>query len=53
MSSQPKAVEEEVARTATAWMEAAERRDRPALERFLADEFTMVTNRGSLIDKAQ
>ena len=53
MSSQPDAVEHAVARTATRWMEAAERRDRSALERFLADEFTMVTNRGSLIDKAQ
>jgi ketosteroid isomerase-like protein len=29
------------------------RRDRSALEQFLADEFTMVTNRGSVSDKAQ
>jgi ketosteroid isomerase-like protein len=38
---------------ATAWMEAAFRRDLDACAGFLADDFTMVTDRGSQIDKAQ
>ena len=36
-----------------AWMDAAFRKDLAACEPFLADEFTMVTSRGSHIDKAQ
>src|SRR5437762_3381350 len=53
MTGHRQPAEAEVEQTARAWMEAAGRRDRAALDRFLADEFTMVTNRGSLIDKAQ
>ena len=53
MTRHDQPVEAQVEQTAKAWMEVAERRDRSALERFLADEFTMVTNRGSLIDKGQ
>ena len=45
--------EAEVEQRAKAWMEAAGRRDAAALEEFLADGFTMVTNRGSLTDRAQ
>jgi ketosteroid isomerase-like protein len=43
----------EVEQAAKEWMEAAGRRDADALDRVLAAEFTMVTNRGSQIDKAQ
>ena len=53
MTSHNQPAEAEVEQTAKAWMEAAGRRDRSSLDRFLAHEFTMVTNRGSLIDKAQ
>ena len=53
MTGHDQPVEAQVEQTAKAWMEAAGRRDRSALEQFLADEFTMVTNRGSLIDKGQ
>src|SRR5262245_47162696 len=45
--------EDEIARLATAWMGAAFRRDLEACARILADDFTMVTDRGSQIDKAQ
>jgi ketosteroid isomerase-like protein len=53
MTSHDQPVEAQVEQTAKAWMDAAGRRDGSALEQFLADEFTMVTNRGSLIDKDQ
>ena len=42
----------EVERAEQAWMDAAFRKDLPACEHFLADEFTMVTSRGSLSDRA-
>jgi ketosteroid isomerase-like protein len=45
--------EAEVQQAARAWMDAAARRDVEALHRVLAAEFSMVTNRGSLIDKGQ
>ena len=53
MSTQQHAAEAQVERGAHEWMAAAFRRDLDTCERFLADEFTMVTNRGSQIDKAQ
>ncbi len=53
MSTQQHSAETQVERGAHEWMAAAFRRDLDACERFLADEFTMVTNRGSQIDKAQ
>ncbi len=53
MSSQDHPVEAEVEQAAQEWMVAAFSRDLDACSRFLADEFTMVTNRGSHIDKAQ
>ena len=46
-------IQAEVQQAARAWMDAAARRDVEALDRVLAAEFSMVTNRGSLIDKAQ
>src|SRR5215510_2083124 len=46
-------IEAEVQHAARAWMDAAARRDVEALDRVLAAEFSMVTNRGTLIDKAQ
>ena len=53
MTAHDPVAEAQVEQTAKAWMEAAGRRDGPALEQFLADEFTMATNRGSLVDKGQ
>ena len=53
MSNQVRPVEAEVEQADQDWMAAAFRRDLDACSRFLADEFTMVTNRGSHIDKAQ
>ena len=53
MASPSDSAEVEVVQAAKAWMEAAGRRDGDALDRYLASDFTMVTNRGSLIDKAQ
>ena len=53
MGDQARSAEAEVERAARAWMDAAFRRDLDACARVLADEFTMVTNRGSHIDKAQ
>ena len=53
MSNQDRPVEAEVEQAAQDWMVAAFSRDLDACSRFLADEFTMVTNRGSHIDKAQ
>jgi len=52
MSAQHESPEVEVAAAATAWMAAAFRRDLDACARILADAFTMVTDRGSQIDKA-
>ena len=46
-------VETEVEQAANAWMLAAAQRDVAALERVLAPEFSMVTNRGSEIDRRQ
>ena len=46
-------IQAEVRQAARAWMDAAARRDVEALDRVLAAEFSMVTNRGSLINKAQ
>jgi ketosteroid isomerase-like protein len=45
--------ESDVEQAATAWMAAAFRRDLDACARILADDFTMVTDRGSHIDKTQ
>ncbi len=42
----------QVEQVARDWMAAAMRRDLDACGRFLADEFTMVTSRGSLSDRA-
>lgn len=53
MTSDTERAETKIVQRARAWMEAAARRDAGELDGFLADEFTMVTNRGSLIDKAQ
>ena len=44
---------EEVERAERDWMDAAFRKDLAACERYLAAEFTMVTSRGSLTDRAQ
>ena len=46
-------IQAEVQQAARAWMDAAARRDVKALDGVLAPDFSMVTNRGSLIDKAQ
>lgn len=46
-------IETEVELAARAWMDAAARRDVESLNRTLAAEFSMVTSRGTLIDKAQ
>ena len=43
----------EVEQAANAWMEACARLDEESLNRILAGEFTMVTSRGSQIDKDQ
>src|SRR5262245_50181537 len=53
MSGLGEAAEDEVAQTARAWMAAAFRRGLETCDRILADEFTMVTDRGSQIDKSQ
>ncbi len=53
MGSQEHTAEAQVEQAARDWMAAAFRRDLDACQRVLADEFTMVTNRGSHIDKAQ
>jgi ketosteroid isomerase-like protein len=53
VSTPPQSAEAEVEQTALAWMEAAFGRDLDACDRVLADEFTMITNRGSQIDKTQ
>ena len=45
--------EAEVESAAKAWMEAAARRDTESLDRVLAAEFSMVTNRGTEIDRSQ
>ena len=45
--------ESEVEQAEREWMDAAFRRDMAACERYLAEEFTMVTSRGSLTDRAQ
>src|SRR5712691_9550636 len=45
--------EAEVEQAAKAWMEAAARRDTESLDRALAAEFSMVTNRGTEIDRSQ
>jgi ketosteroid isomerase-like protein len=44
---------EAVERAERDWMDAAFRKDLAACERYLADEFTMVTSRGSLTDRAR
>lgn len=49
----PATPEDEIAQLATAWMRAAFARDLDACARLLADDFTMVTDRGSQIGKAQ
>jgi ketosteroid isomerase-like protein len=41
----------EVERAEHEWMDAAFRHDLAACERYLAEEFTMVTSRGGLIDR--
>jgi ketosteroid isomerase-like protein len=45
--------ESDVEQAATAWKAAAFRRDLDACARILADDFTMVTDRGTQIDKTQ
>jgi ketosteroid isomerase-like protein len=53
MSAQVGTAANDVADTAASWMVAAFRRDLDACARILADDFTMVTDRGSQIDKTQ
>ncbi len=53
MSEAGPSVEAEVEQAERAWMDAAYRGDMAACERYLAAEFTMVTSRGSLTDRAQ
>ena len=53
MGSQDDRPEAQVEQAAREWMAAATRRDLDACGGFLGEEFTMVTNRGSHIDKAQ
>jgi ketosteroid isomerase-like protein len=53
MERAPELAAEEVAQAARTWMTAVSRNDRVACAEILADEFTMVTDRGSEIDKDQ
>jgi ketosteroid isomerase-like protein len=53
MSTQIGSSENDVEEAANAWMAAAFSRDLDTCARVLADEFTMVTDRGSQIDKTQ
>lgn len=53
MSGAPDETAAHVRQQAEEWMAAAFRSDFEAAARFLAPEFTMVTNRGSLIDRDQ
>ena len=53
MERREQTIEAQVEQAGREWMAATFRRDLAACGRFLADEFTMVTNRGSQIDRAQ
>jgi ketosteroid isomerase-like protein len=53
MDRQAEAAAGEVEQAARAWMAAVARNDAAACDRILDDRFTMVTDRGSQIDKAQ
>ncbi len=53
MPQQGSAVEQEVRQLDREWLEAMVRRDATALERLLADAYTMIDPSGEVIDKAQ
>jgi ketosteroid isomerase-like protein len=53
MTGQDDTTEAAVEQAARAWMAAAMRRDLEVCGGFLSDAFTMVTKRGSLIDKSR
>src|SRR5262245_61310662 len=53
MTTNAHSVEVEIEQAANAWMQAAARRDVESLDRTLAVEFSMVTNRGTEIDRSE
>ena len=52
MNDVRQSAEADVERAERGWMDAAFQKDLAACEQFLADEFTMVTSRGSETDRA-
>jgi ketosteroid isomerase-like protein len=52
MTADSATTEREIERISREWMDAVPRRDREALERYLADEFVLTSNQGLRMDRA-